>query len=85
MPTYEYRCLGCGRTMEVSQKITDEKLTVCEQCGGELQRLISGGTGFILGAGGGGGTAGGRERPACGRDAPCCGAAEPCGSSCRQH
>jgi len=43
MPTYEYRCLGCGKTFSVVQGIRDDKLTVHEGCGGELERLISGG------------------------------------------
>lgn len=40
MPTYEYECCGCGRRFEVVQKMTDEPLVSCEECGGELRRLI---------------------------------------------
>jgi len=41
MPLYDYRCHRCGRTFEVRQKFSDEALTVHEECGGELERLIS--------------------------------------------
>jgi putative FmdB family regulatory protein len=47
MPIYEYRCRACGKDLEVMQKITEDPLTGCPYCGGELQRLISN-TGFIL-------------------------------------
>jgi putative FmdB family regulatory protein len=47
MPIYEYRCRACGEDLEVMQKITEDPLTRCPSCGGELQRLISN-TGFIL-------------------------------------
>lgn len=43
MPTYEYKCMGCGSLFEYFQRITDEPKTVCEECGGEIKRLISGG------------------------------------------
>src|SRR6185295_14785523 len=38
---YEYRCKKCNRVFEVIQKFADEPLTVDEQCGGEVERLIS--------------------------------------------
>lgn len=41
MPLYEYRCQSCGRTTEALQKMSDPPLTVCENCGGELKRLVS--------------------------------------------
>lgn len=41
MPLYEYRCQSCGRTREVLQKMSDAPLTVCEDCGGEMKRLVS--------------------------------------------
>ncbi|HUA61841.1 MAG TPA: FmdB family zinc ribbon protein [Verrucomicrobiae bacterium] len=41
MPLYEYRCHGCGKTFEVLQKFSDEPLTKHEECGGEVERLIS--------------------------------------------
>ncbi|PMP69132.1 MAG: FmdB family transcriptional regulator [Thermodesulfobacterium geofontis] len=47
MPIYEYKCKGCGKQFEVWQKITEEPLKVCKDCGGELIKLISE-SGFIL-------------------------------------
>lgn len=47
MPIYEYRCQGCGKELEVMQKITESPLEVCPSCGGLLQRLISN-TSFVL-------------------------------------
>lgn len=41
MPLYEYRCLKCGKQVEKIQKFSDPPLTACEQCGGELERLLS--------------------------------------------
>lgn len=41
MPIYEYHCTGCGRTIEVMQKISDEPLHICPSCKGTLRRLIS--------------------------------------------
>lgn len=40
MPTYEYACTECGERIEVSQRITDEPLRVCEVCGGALRKLF---------------------------------------------
>lgn len=48
MPTYEYRCQSCGNLFEYFQKITDQPVTVCESCGGELRKLISGGAAPIF-------------------------------------
>ena len=47
MPIYEYQCTGCGRTFEVMQKISDDPLTKCEECGGDLKKLITN-TSFVL-------------------------------------
>src|SRR6266567_1347065 len=41
MPLYEYKCQRCGKTFEIIQKFSDQPLTVHEQCGGEVERLIS--------------------------------------------
>jgi len=47
MPVYEYKCIKCGEQFEVTQKITDDPLTDCNICGGELRRLITN-TSFVL-------------------------------------
>ena len=41
MPTYEYRCHKCGKTFDVRQSFSDEPLKTHEECGGELERLVS--------------------------------------------
>ena len=41
MPIYEYQCQKCGKKFEYMQSFRDPKKTVCEECGGELDRLIS--------------------------------------------
>ena len=33
MPIYEYQCQSCGKEMEVLQKISDEPLVDCPECG----------------------------------------------------
>ncbi|MBM4170753.1 MAG: zinc ribbon domain-containing protein [Ignavibacteria bacterium] len=43
MPTYEYKCIECGNTFEYFQKMTDEPLETCENCGGHIKRLIGAG------------------------------------------
>ncbi|HFE65601.1 MAG TPA: zinc ribbon domain-containing protein [Caldithrix sp.] len=48
MPTYTYRCKKCGETLERYQSIIDPPLTVCPYCGGELERVITGGSGLIF-------------------------------------
>lgn len=41
MPIYEYKCLDCGVNLEKMQKVSDEPLTVCEKCGGKLEKQWS--------------------------------------------
>lgn len=48
MPTYQYKCLACGHTFEEFQAITDRPLDECPVCGGNVERLISGGAGFLF-------------------------------------
>ncbi len=48
MPTYDYRCTDCGYTFEHFQKMTDKPLSQCDNCGGELKRLIGAGLGPIF-------------------------------------
>ena len=41
MPIYEYKCLDCGAHVEKMQKISDAPLTVCENCGGRMEKQMS--------------------------------------------
>jgi putative FmdB family regulatory protein len=41
MPIYEYQCAACGRIVERWQKFSEEPLTVCPHCGGNLSKIIS--------------------------------------------
>ncbi len=40
MPTYEYACKSCGEHIDVKQSVTDDPLTVCPSCGGELRKVF---------------------------------------------
>jgi len=53
MVTYLYRCPKCDSTKEVTHSIADcDKVKIfCEECEGpplEMERVLEGGTGFIL-------------------------------------
>jgi len=39
MPTYLYECKNCGR-FEEFQKITDEPIKECPQCGAKVKKII---------------------------------------------
>ncbi|HET8524361.1 MAG TPA: FmdB family zinc ribbon protein [Thermomicrobiales bacterium] len=40
MPTYTYRCKACAHQFDQFQKFSDDPLTVCPECGAEIQRVI---------------------------------------------
>lgn len=40
MPTYEYLCKTCNHRFEQWQKMTDEPLEVCPECGGHIRRVL---------------------------------------------
>jgi putative FmdB family regulatory protein len=40
MPTYEYQCKTCGQHFEKMQRFSDNPLTECPNCGGEIRRVI---------------------------------------------
>ncbi len=40
MPTYEYLCQACSHRFETWQKMTDEPLTMCPECGGHIRRIL---------------------------------------------
>lgn len=56
MPTYEYVCSKCDKSIEVFQKMTEDPLKTCpkDKCQqntwgkGKIQRSISGGAGLIF-------------------------------------
>ena len=52
MPTYDYECKNCGYEFEYFQAMSEDPLDTCPECGGELRRLIGGGTGVIFKASG---------------------------------
>jgi putative FmdB family regulatory protein len=52
MPIYEYQCGACGHQLEALQKMSDDPLSDCPECGkSTLQKLISA-AGFRLKGGG---------------------------------
>ncbi len=40
MPLYEYECQDCGVRFERHQRITDDAIKTCPECGGEVRRVI---------------------------------------------
>jgi putative FmdB family regulatory protein len=49
MPTYDYRCRGCGHEFEVFQSISAEELRKCPECGKlKLKRLMGGGAAIVF-------------------------------------
>jgi putative FmdB family regulatory protein len=49
MPTYEYRCEGCGHEFEELQSFKDEPLKVCPKCHEErLRRLFGTGAAILF-------------------------------------
>ncbi|WP_248966201.1 FmdB family zinc ribbon protein [Sphaerisporangium perillae] len=41
MPTYQYACTACGEGLEVVQRFTDDPLTACPSCEGQLRKVFS--------------------------------------------
>lgn len=42
MPIYEYTCKSCGHNLEVLQRMSDDPLKTCPNCGkDDLQKMIS--------------------------------------------
>ena len=48
MPIYAYRCEACGFAKDVLQKISDQPLTVCPECGKESFKKQVTAAGFQL-------------------------------------
>lgn len=47
MPTYEYRCEN-GHDFEAFQRMSDDPLDVCPECGAPAERKISSGAGLVF-------------------------------------
>jgi putative FmdB family regulatory protein len=47
MPTYDYEC-SAGHRFEIFQKMSDEPVSECPECGAASERKISGGAGFLF-------------------------------------
>lgn len=40
MPIYAYECKECGVRFDRRQSFSDDPITICPECGGEVHRLI---------------------------------------------
>ena len=47
MPTYEYRCAN-GHEFELFQRMSDEPVAECPECGASSERLLSSGAGLLF-------------------------------------
>jgi putative FmdB family regulatory protein len=41
VPTYQYACTACGQQLEAVQSFTDDALTDCPNCAGQLRKVFS--------------------------------------------
>ena len=48
MPTYNYYCGDCDTHFSYFQKMSEAPITRCNNCGGKVNRIITGGTGLIF-------------------------------------
>jgi putative FmdB family regulatory protein len=51
MPIYEYHCEKCGKEFEAWQRISDDPIDKCSECGGQARKLISQSTFVLKGSG----------------------------------
>jgi len=51
MPIYEYQCQTCKNIVEAWQSLSDEPLSVCPECAGEMKKLISASSFHLKGGG----------------------------------
>jgi len=40
MPTYSYKCTECGHAFDIHQSFSDDALTTCPECGGQLRKVF---------------------------------------------
>lgn len=52
MPIYEYQCEACNHEMEAMQKMSDEPLKTCPECGEDALKKIISASAFRLKGGG---------------------------------
>jgi putative FmdB family regulatory protein len=52
MPFYEYRCEACGHEIEALQRVSDEPLLDCPECGRPALKKLMSAVGFRLKGGG---------------------------------
>lgn len=48
MPTYEYRCPVCQHDFEKFQRMSDDPVAECPECGAAAERRLSAGAGFLF-------------------------------------
>lgn len=41
MPTYQYQCTDCGEALEIHQSFSDDTLTECPACRGNLRKVFN--------------------------------------------
>ena len=41
MPTYQYACTACDHEFETFQSFTEDSLTECPECKGEVKKVYS--------------------------------------------
>jgi putative FmdB family regulatory protein len=41
VPTYQYSCNACGHEFEAFQSFSDESLTECPECKGEIRKVYT--------------------------------------------
>ncbi len=48
MPNYDYECSSCSYQEEIFQRITEDPITTCPNCGKEtFHRVVTGGAGVL--------------------------------------
>lgn len=48
MPTYTYACTNCGHRFDAKQSMSDDALSTCPECGGELRKVFGGNVGVTF-------------------------------------
>ena len=41
MPVYEYECQSCSEVIEIWQSLSEDPVSTCPSCGGDLKKIIS--------------------------------------------